>query len=412
MKKIIPAIISIVALLTVTLFAKNLDSGLWDLTSQIDSRLPKAISNQKPKIAIVDFTSLDGHDSEVGRLVAEELLTRLSGSGKVVVVERKLLRKIADEHKLTLSGMVDESTARQIGKILGVTYICSGTVAELAESVRINARVIRADTAELITTAGVEVSDPSLDPLLKNKPRRKTPDNVDSGRRQNDKPRSLNAVGSAQLPRTMEQGSFASVLTVSDNGLNAGVQISVAPGVTIGISENFGGILGGGGMQFSIPGLQAKWVIVDDVNGFSLAAGFDNLMYGSLPVTNALAVVSNSTLFYPQGFYACMGWGYSLLGEKDMWAAGIRFPILPIQSISLGSTSLYAISTFGLSRYLTVGLMVENFYLNIARWDELLGSVSLSFIPIRDIDITLLVQWQVLTGRWSRLLSFGYEYRF
>ena len=63
------------------------------------------------------------------------------------VIERSLLEKVLRELNLQSTGAVDEASAKEIGKILGVEAIVSGTLIDLgAKEVEVNARLIITQT--------------------------------------------------------------------------------------------------------------------------------------------------------------------------------------------------------------------------------------------------------------------------
>ena len=118
----------------------GLDQRVSELSQQIATKMS---AKQKTTIAIVEFTDLQGNVTDLGRFLAEELVTRLGDLEKFRVIERQLLTKIIAEQKLSLTGVVDPASAKQLGKILGVDAIVAGSVTNLAQSVRVNARLIR-----------------------------------------------------------------------------------------------------------------------------------------------------------------------------------------------------------------------------------------------------------------------------
>ena len=100
------------------------------------------------RISVVDFTEVDGSVTEQGRLLAEQIISRLSASTDLKVIERKQLNKVFEEQKLGLTGVtVDEEV--EIGKILNVDAIVSGTIAHVGEYEEINARMIDTTTGEI-----------------------------------------------------------------------------------------------------------------------------------------------------------------------------------------------------------------------------------------------------------------------
>jgi TolB-like protein len=144
--------------------ADSLEEGLSNLSDQIVNGL---YEGQKHKIAVIEFSNMDGKITEFGSFIAEELITRLFKSPKFNVIERQLLNKIIEEHRLNVSGLVDEKTAKKIGAILGVDAICSGTVTDLGKSVKINARLISTETGSIFAVASSEITkDESIKRLM------------------------------------------------------------------------------------------------------------------------------------------------------------------------------------------------------------------------------------------------------
>jgi TolB-like protein len=132
----------------------DLDSKLTDLTNQIVNSLTET---RRSRIAIIEFSDLDGNITEFGKYLSEELITRLFMTRKFEVVERQFLNKVIREHKLTYTHFFDEKSVKDIGKLLGVDAIASGSVTDLGDSVKVNARLIATDTGSIFAVAAVEI---------------------------------------------------------------------------------------------------------------------------------------------------------------------------------------------------------------------------------------------------------------
>jgi hypothetical protein len=61
-----------------------------------------------------------------GRQVTDKLISKLVQNGHYQVIERAALNKILTEHRLNMSGLVDESQATRIGQLLGVDALVLG----------------------------------------------------------------------------------------------------------------------------------------------------------------------------------------------------------------------------------------------------------------------------------------------
>jgi TolB-like protein len=118
---------------------------------------------KKTKIAVLDF-QMQGEQSnakDMGKIVAEWLITGLVETGRFDVIERRLLEKLLEEQKLGVTGMIDPESAAQLGKVLGVKIIVSGTVTTLEGTTEINARLINVDTASIMTAVKVQARSAS-----------------------------------------------------------------------------------------------------------------------------------------------------------------------------------------------------------------------------------------------------------
>jgi TolB-like protein len=113
---------------------------------------------QKIKVAVLDFQLQGkGYDTaDMGKIVAEWLITALVKEGRFEVVERRLLEQIFQEHKLIMTGAVDAQSATQLGKLLGVKVIISGSVLKLRDFTEVNARIIDVESASIITAERVK----------------------------------------------------------------------------------------------------------------------------------------------------------------------------------------------------------------------------------------------------------------
>lgn len=142
----------------------GLNKRVDELGQQIAAKMT---AKQKTTVAVVEFTDLQGNTTDFGRFLAEELITRLMETEKFRVIERQLLNKIIAEQKLSLTGVIDPASAKQLGKILGVEAIVAGTVTNLSQSLKVNARLISTETGEIFSVASAEIfKDESVVGLL------------------------------------------------------------------------------------------------------------------------------------------------------------------------------------------------------------------------------------------------------
>ena len=119
---------------------------------------PTQANFQKTKIAVLDF-ELRGDSFKtagMGGIVAEWFTTTLVKDGRFEVVERALLQKIIAEQKLGMTGLINESSSTQIGQILGVKIIITGSVLRIEKKIEVNARIINVETGSIIAAENVQ----------------------------------------------------------------------------------------------------------------------------------------------------------------------------------------------------------------------------------------------------------------
>ncbi len=116
-----------------------------------------AREHSRKRLAVLPFETI-GLKAASGRIVSERLLGPLMAEGTVEVVERQLLEAVVREQRLQVSGLVDPRSVRELGRILDVDAIVTGTVTALKnDKLEINARLIDSETAKVLGTATAKV---------------------------------------------------------------------------------------------------------------------------------------------------------------------------------------------------------------------------------------------------------------
>jgi len=111
------------------------------------------------KIAVIPFSYADNTSStKDGSIISERLTMKLINLQKFEIIERSVLNKVLDELKLQNSGVIDASSAKELGKVLGVDAIITGTLIQTADGrIEVNARIIKTETAQAIGASQVYV---------------------------------------------------------------------------------------------------------------------------------------------------------------------------------------------------------------------------------------------------------------
>src|SRR5208282_4496675 len=102
--------------------------------------------NDRPRVCVLDFPVVQGaYDGwpgwgygggrgSISGALQDLFVTQMlnDGTGKIRLIERERLDKVLAEQKLSNSGLVDDTTAVNLGKILGVRYMVTGKVTRFA----------------------------------------------------------------------------------------------------------------------------------------------------------------------------------------------------------------------------------------------------------------------------------------
>lgn len=112
------------------------------------------------KTAVVEFSERgDLGIQDAGTIVAEWMTTSLSKTGAFEVYERLSLEKLMKEHKMGMTGLIDEETIARIGKMRGVEAIITGSVIKFGDVISVTAKLINTETAKIIDSADFKVND-------------------------------------------------------------------------------------------------------------------------------------------------------------------------------------------------------------------------------------------------------------
>ncbi len=87
------------------------------------------------------------------KALTDQVTTILEATEKVRLIDRTELSKSADEHKISLSGLADASTAIKLGKFVNAQYVLVGRGSKIGETNYIALKVIDVETTVQTTVA-------------------------------------------------------------------------------------------------------------------------------------------------------------------------------------------------------------------------------------------------------------------
>lgn len=129
-------------------------AGLLAVAAMLLATAPVQAQDDLPTVAVLDLNGfIMGQQvdasSAFGKAVAVMMITEMSGRPGMRLVERQDIRTLIEEQALAVSGMVDDDTAIQIGRLLGAQYVVAGGATITGPTLRLDIRMINAETSEI-----------------------------------------------------------------------------------------------------------------------------------------------------------------------------------------------------------------------------------------------------------------------
>ena len=148
-------------------------------------------------------------------------------------------------------------------------------------------------------------------------------------------------------------------------GIKTKVAIGLADRITLGISEDVGGVIGDGNVTWTIPGVMAKLNIFNYTEKkIGLAIGYNNFYggeYGKTTITETNSetnISSHKEIIY--GLYAVATLPIQFFGQQ-IFSFGARYPLLPIKmSKTASDLNLFANFSFAFNPELKLNMEIEN----------------------------------------------------
>ena len=148
---------------TIFIFGLNNSFGSSGIEDGMSEMAVKIVANSKSKnkhsIGITSFPHVNGDYSELSNYISDELVVQLfsvSDSG-IEIIERNQMNKIFKELHLSSTGIIDGESIQQLGKLHGVDALVLGSITDLGEQIKINARLVDTETGRVFSAAGIMI---------------------------------------------------------------------------------------------------------------------------------------------------------------------------------------------------------------------------------------------------------------
>jgi len=113
-------------------------------------------------VAVLPF-EFKGEAEDFELTATEKLITQLVNLRRFRVIERGAMDKIMEEQAFEISGMVDEETAVEVGKLAGADVIILASIYIVPDFGKVSARGIDTETSEAIVAKEVQTNNPDLE---------------------------------------------------------------------------------------------------------------------------------------------------------------------------------------------------------------------------------------------------------
>lgn len=119
-------------------------------------------SKEEGSISMLGFMTGEGKQSKLTDLLNEMALVEITKLENMRVIDRERVNVVLKEQEIALLDLMDTTDAIEIGKLLGVDYILTGSVVESVKTIVIFGRIINIGTAEIESVAQVIVPKNSI----------------------------------------------------------------------------------------------------------------------------------------------------------------------------------------------------------------------------------------------------------
>lgn len=107
----------------------------------------KVILSGKKRVAVAEFIDNNGKQSEFGKAMSEEFSVNLMNFAiGFQVMERNDLNLILKENQLATTGLIEQETAKKLGKLKAVDLIVIGTIIPFSEYFRMSIKILDTET--------------------------------------------------------------------------------------------------------------------------------------------------------------------------------------------------------------------------------------------------------------------------
>ncbi|MCX6375505.1 MAG: FlgO family outer membrane protein, partial [Armatimonadetes bacterium] len=139
--------------------------ALTPLALKLKNAVTAKYESRPVGIAVARFKGIGISDPAAVEDILEDLSTALVKTGVFQLVERSRLDEVLRELRIQNSGLVDSSTAKKLGKLVGARAVLVGSISDRKDCYVINARIIDTESG-LVGIAESIVIDKAPEPVI------------------------------------------------------------------------------------------------------------------------------------------------------------------------------------------------------------------------------------------------------
>ncbi|MBN1410490.1 MAG: hypothetical protein JW969_06570 [Spirochaetales bacterium] len=130
------------------------DSDFDYVFQKIAEKLSEAAGKIENKtVAVYGFETIGRADDSFARYATEKLTHAIVTIGKFMVIERSGIEEVLKEQSLSLTGVIDASTASKIGKILSLDGVIIGSIHVTDSGIEFISRIIQSEKGLILASA-------------------------------------------------------------------------------------------------------------------------------------------------------------------------------------------------------------------------------------------------------------------
>jgi hypothetical protein len=105
------------------------------------------------KVAELQASGLQASDPSGQGALTDQINILLAAIDRVTIVNRDQLRRVAEEHQIALSGLIDTTNAVKLGKFLSAQYILVGRASRIGQTFYLVLKIVDVETTEQTTVS-------------------------------------------------------------------------------------------------------------------------------------------------------------------------------------------------------------------------------------------------------------------